>query len=254
MKIRKIEKLLACEGDALLESKRERVLAECGVVSRMTVTRPVFERPHLRRMAAAMLAVILAISIAIPFVLKNNEKATLYCRLDDISAAKVTGSYMRRAFICFPAEKTYTLSVDDSLAADMFGAEEMPMGLAEGSKVYYYGSGEIFEVVLKFSAECGEVHMNINPEVAPDFLLYAGDEEHTLLGDDNAVVINRYKVGMKETYYNDQLDSIDIGLEKDGMGIWLWSDAENKAELEQIFNLILNSDIDLTYIEKLIKG
>ncbi len=39
---------------------------------------------------------------------------------------------------------------------------------------------------------------------------------------------------------------IDIGSEKDGVCVWIFGNSENEAYINELFNLVLNSDIDLS--------
>lgn len=97
-----------------------------------------------------------------------------------------------------------------------------------------YVEDEIHSLKSVWKLEDGIVTIIIDPNNYPTFLF------------DNQDVVNNIDgynvVAQKSNFYSDMYE-IDIGIEKDYFGIWIFGGSQNKIQIEKLFNLILNTDI-----------
>ncbi len=283
----KIERMLAREGDALLESKKARILAGCGAENEAKITRPVVSaRARIARTLAVAAAVaLLAVGMiaALPLMLAEgevppeisdteldntvlpetgsdatteSEEVTEYYYLDDLKKYEMQVMLSRSTYISMPPADSYEEPLSEETVKAMFGAEELPFPLwyddidelnLIATEAYYSPSGDVYSVMVVFLSEDGwRIHVCIDPNKIPDYTLWThmNPTDDTLLSEKNSTVINGYTVGIR-TF---PLGSMDIGMEKGGMGIWFGGD--DKQALEIICNFILNSEINLEVLKK----
>ncbi len=245
MKIKNIERMLAREGDALLESKKERVLASCGVESRAKVTRPVSARPRIARMLAVAVCLLIVTSVAIPIAIQINENRNEYYYFDDIPHTEEFGSATYGPISSRP-KGNIQIDIESEKVIEFLGSDTPFVSSADGT-VIYYPNGELHSVDLLFRTD----HGGISIDIVPNSDIFRRSFDGLVMAE-----INGYRVDMT-TYYNrhkiiskpeDPVIKYDgltfIIIYDDLVAMRMVSDNICVDEAEILFNYIVNADFD----------
>ncbi len=207
--------------------------------------------------AALAACLVLALAAVLPFAFKkNNDLAVRYYSLSDLNAYEEYGMYCFRGFLGLPEGEYYCAPLTEDDIKALFGVSELPDGLIFGDPeeslavchVALYRSGGVYEIYLRWArGDADAVEVVINPCHIPDYETSDGDR---LLSGSGAETVNGYTVGIQEYYADSIKDYICICMAKDGIGIRIRGKNEYFADIEAVYNLVLNSEINCEFPKK----
>ncbi len=281
----KIERMLAREGDALLESKKARILAGCGAENEAKITRPVVTaRARIARTLAVAAAVaLLAVGMiaALPFMLAEGEgtqdnvaaestvqpaetqpvciKEGEHNCIYDIPATESDGGMSSwNIYLRAPVEGSYSEDIGIDKLNEFFNESEFRVGSDDigyaqvsEAKVRYEPSGELFSVLV--SLKFGDnyyVDIIIDPKAVFEFQLNGGMPITEVEGYTVSKRIH-YGAYIKET--NEPIKHIggtSIYMKKEGIAIVAHCDNKSVEFLEFVYDFLLKAEIDFEALKK----
>ncbi len=109
--------------------------------------------------------------------------------------------------------------------------------LSKNSKHQAIFDGDrLHTIISSWQLENSRITMKIDPNNYPVFL-FSGKTQ----------MVNGYNIAAYKSNFNAKQYEIDIGFEKDGIGIWIIGDNKCEKQIDKLFNLILNQEISLKF-------
>lgn len=113
--------------------------------------------------------------------------------------------------------------------------------LPDNSKQYVVlQNGKLHSVIAERQFENGKVTIIIDPNCCPEFLFSEEDKTQT---------VNGYLVSAHKSAFNADAYEIDVGLKKDGVGVWIIGNSQTQECVEALLYAVLNSEMDFSEYE-----
>lgn len=188
---------------------------------------------------AFLICLIIYVSVLfVPYSYFRQYEGNIVCSTENLVWNTESGVIGRSGCITPFTSSRKTKNISKKSANSVFQYSNFYRLLSNDFEHYAaYDAGKLNSLNFTWNINNGVVKMLIDPENSPDYLF--GAENITQY-------INGYNVSAKKSDCYDNKCEIDIGLKKDGICVWIFGNSENEAYINELFNLVLNSDIDLS--------
>lgn len=161
--------------------------------------------------------------------------------IDDLTWNTMSGAFSRTSYITPVNLNCEEKRIQTDDLNSIFQIADYKNFLSEDSEHHaIFENDELHSIKSVWRFPNGIVFIIIDPNNRPDFLLADESEKQ---------VINGYTIAARKSNMNAATYEIDLGLEKNGIGIWIFGNSECKEQIDKLYNLVLNSKMDLSRFE-----
>ncbi len=225
--------------------------------------RPARLNLKLISVAAAVLALALLAVAAVPGLMTDTPEQPQtpisstepdapedkYYHLSDLNSSVNYGATSVRSGMSSPGEGSYNLILSKDKIIELFGTEDLPAVINEEygdtlqAEAIYKASGELHSVYFQWNFPDSLMFMTIDLNTKPKVIYWENGEywDH----ESNVNTINGYNVGL--TRYDDNSSlrgTMRVLMSRGTMGLWIYGDESYEKDMEEIFNMILNSEMN----------
>lgn len=189
--------------------------------------------------SAACLLVLFSTIFLIHFF-SNSSRETTYHSLNELKPYIVNAEQSRASVLsplppsneCSEREMTQAEFEELFSSSQQFEMQEWSFS----GNIIQYSSGAIHTIRLYWTKGDCRISVIIDPVAYPQFVFDQAE---------STTEINGYTISIIQFLQNGAIQGTDIGMRKNDLGVLLSCNDPNEKDLEKIYNLILNSDLDI---------